>query len=958
MERHRKIYVSAALAVVLSGVRALAVTSAGSGHWTNGATWGGSVPGVGADAVIAAGHSVTVDVSTAALNTFTNNGTLTFLGTNTVLKAVEVTVNGTVTHVPNTATATNAAGEWVPDSRVWIVCTNLTVGETGKINVDAKGYAGSPSGSGVNGYGPGGGLYASSGTGVRGGGGYGGIGGIATTTRGRAYGTASAPEQPGSGGGGHGGGKGGAGGGAILIQADTIALNGSITANGETTTFYTGGGSGGAIALLCSRFMALNGVLRADGGSTSHGDGTGGGGRIALVYSPAAQAGVSPHPDFLFSAAPGLVGVRGRPGSVYLPDTQLLPNVLTNYHQLMGFTAWQPDSLTVAGGMTVFTEPVALTVTNKFEVSAGATLEVSGTNAPIRAREVLIGGTLTHQPQSATATNAAGEWVPDNRVWIECSNLTVAATGTINVNEKGYAGSASSSGLPGYGPGGGHFVAGGVGRGGGGYGGIGGYATATRSRTYGVAAAPDQPGSGGGGCTGGNGGAGGGAMVIRATNILVNGVLTANGAGTTYYSGGGSGGSIYLSCALLFSTGGVLRADGGNGDRNEGTGGGGRIAVAYDAAAQAAVSPKPDFAFSAAPGLVGTRGRPGTVYFPDIQLLPNTLTNYHQLVGWTNLAKSDLTIGGGLTVLPELLALTVSNNLAINGDGALEFYGSALTVGGSLTLSGLGDLWVYTQPTTSLAQAYGTLVDVGGAMTAASGSWIRAYGQPTNGAVPFFQVGSLTVSSGAWFSAKSGGYAGGTASADGPGPAPGKRGGGSGNWGGGGGHGGIGAEGADGGLGGQPVYGVSNAPVTPGSGGGQRDSGAGGGVIWVETEGTIHVDGGVTADGGDAASSWVGGGGAGGSVYFKCRRFAGGGAVIARGGNGGPMYGARSSTGGGGGGGGRVAVWRSYHDWTGSLAAPGSVTNGLYGWGGQPGAPGTVFWGVTPIPQGTVIVVR
>lgn len=72
-----------------SAMFASAKTTAGSGYWTNGATWvGGVAPVDGDNAVVASGHNVTVDVAVASLASLTNIGTLTFAGwSNTVVTA-------------------------------------------------------------------------------------------------------------------------------------------------------------------------------------------------------------------------------------------------------------------------------------------------------------------------------------------------------------------------------------------------------------------------------------------------------------------------------------------------------------------------------------------------------------------------------------------------------------------------------------------------------------------------------------------------------------------------------------------------------------------------------------------------------------------------------------------------------------------------------------------------------
>ena len=58
---------------------AVTITSAQSGNWDSVSTWvGGVVPQAGEDVIIAAGHTVTVNVNTASLASITVNGTLRF----------------------------------------------------------------------------------------------------------------------------------------------------------------------------------------------------------------------------------------------------------------------------------------------------------------------------------------------------------------------------------------------------------------------------------------------------------------------------------------------------------------------------------------------------------------------------------------------------------------------------------------------------------------------------------------------------------------------------------------------------------------------------------------------------------------------------------------------------------------------------------------------------------------
>jgi hypothetical protein len=145
---------------------------------------------------------------------------------------------------------------------------------------------------------------------------------------------------------------------------------------------------------------------------------------------------------------------------------------------------------------------------------------------------------------------------------------------------------------------------------------------------------------------------------------------------------------------------------------------------------------------------------------------------------------------------------------------------------------------------------------------------------------------------------------------------------------GGGGHGGGGggAQVPYGYQGGGGTYDSPTQPADFGSGGGEYRGGAGGGVIRLNVNGTLQLDGRINAAGASVQDSHYGGG-AGGSVWLQLGTLAGSGAITAAGGwSGGP---------GGGGGGGRVAIYVRSLD--------GFDTNHIIvagGWGGNSGQAG------------------
>jgi hypothetical protein len=361
----------------------------GTGNWNVTNYWaGGILPSAGEAAVISSG-TVTLTNSTPNLVSFSNNATVTFDSTNAAIIATDVILGGTVNHTANSATTTNGLGQWIPNSRVWFVCTNLTL--SGTISVNGCGFQGGPGGQA--GYGPGRGFNHTLG----GGGGYGGSGGMENN----AYGTTNAPDMPGSGAAGSSWSGGGNGGGLVTISASgLVTINGTITANG-TTPANSGGGSGGGVYISANR-LAGSGSIQADGAdSTSSGNGGGGGGgRIAVVYDPTAQAAQNlvAKPTVSLSAGIGrrvytgtvVYDSFGEEGTVYLSDTSFfpVPTLPGSYIVSPGFTSWTVTNLTLTKGMLRFDSGFQLTVLSNLAVNGVAGLD-------LRNCTLSVGNTLT-----------------------------------------------------------------------------------------------------------------------------------------------------------------------------------------------------------------------------------------------------------------------------------------------------------------------------------------------------------------------------------------------------------------------------------------------------------------------------------------------------------------------------------------------------------------------------------
>jgi hypothetical protein len=380
---------------------ALRLTAA-SGKWSDPATWveGDTLGLPKAGDSVMLNHNLTLSETTPELNRVVNNGTLTFTGWNTQLRAKKVTVSGTITHPGQTdgSGEPGVATDWTPDHRVWIVCTDLTVNSGKSIDVNGKGYQGGP--NQTPGKGPGGG--GRHGDGVSGGGGtHGGGGGL--TGRGSLYGSLEAPEDPGSGGSGNAWSSGGPGGGAVRIDAaGTVTVNGAITADGSTPSHpRAGGGAGGSVFIAC-KTVAGGGTLSANGGAIAgeHGGGGGGaGGRIALTYDTAAQAAqnATRKPTLTIRARQGGRGesysdAHGDPGTLHLSDASFFPGaeVQGGVLHVEGVTSLKLPALAIRDGMFGVAEGMSLTVQGDVTTTGRGGLY-------LRNSRIAIGGNLSMQ---------------------------------------------------------------------------------------------------------------------------------------------------------------------------------------------------------------------------------------------------------------------------------------------------------------------------------------------------------------------------------------------------------------------------------------------------------------------------------------------------------------------------------------------------------------------------------
>ncbi len=562
------------------------------------------------------------------------------------------------------------------------------------------------------------------------------------------------------------------------------------------------------------------------------------------------------------------------------------------------------DVILSSGSILLTNETVAL---NSFSMSGG-TLVFSNWTSKLEASQIEITGGEVSLPSGFSNSSMS------NRIWFVGENFTLTNSGTINADGGGFLGNNG----PGVG------VYGSAGSGGGGHGGVGnGGNNGVGGIVNGTADNPG-PGSGGGNKSPDLGGAGGGVVCIEMTgSVSINGVISANGQDSDVLngtgnarSGGGSGGGILISGNTIGgSSSGVIRANGGYGARYGGSGGGGRIALLFDTTAQAAVAEKNlQFSVSSKTGTYKYPGDIGSLYLSDTAAL-NGLSLRHTgelIMPGTNWVMNSWHIySGWLRINDDSVTLSIANDVIIDGSSTLfDFRGASLACGGDLLLTNGGDFAVYASATngTSESPDYGSLVDVSGSVSVGSGSWISPHSHIYNGGSPLFRMGSLNIESTGGFNANSIGFSGGiTTHGDKNGYGPGKGESSFSNAGGAG-YGGLGGRCKDNTTRGS-LYGDTERPTLAGSGGasvGQaagRRGGYGGGLIRLEIDGNMTLQGTLTANG-QYAPDTGGGGGSGGGIFVQCRSYTASidSVLSASGANGNGLD-------AGGGAGGRIALW-------------------------------------------------
>jgi len=733
----------------------------------------------------------------------------------------------------------------------------------------------------------------------------------------------------------------------------------------------------------------------------------GGGGRIAVAYDILGESCA-----VRFSTAPGVGWGDGSPvtrgwfrgsgwGSLSLPDAAYVTTAPPSNRfdrvalYFRDSNEWTMESLTIEHNRILFATPgLTMTVFGDFRVGANSQAGLGEVMGDVASRLlvgqrliVTNGGTFMVFSGKATgelggfgaevrvsnefhvATNSTvvpySHWTDGGSVRFAVTNLRVEAGGMWYAQGCGYAGLSG----PGAGQDGGSRGSGG------GHGGWGGMSDTfvVGGGTNDTLSMPTRPGSGGGSLYA----FGGGLIWLEAQTATISGILNANGmeGGSM---GGGAGGAIVLQCETLAGDMPRFWANGGAGSTALGGGGGGGRMAIHAQNLTGLNAPR----FQARRGTGMFEGiasnswhfsaRDGTLWLSSTSLLSSAIPaerfrDLHLYAqGFTSWTVSSLTISSNSFILAEDgFSLHVEGNLTIQtnsllGLGAVNGMSRPrLFCGGDLTVSNGGLLEVYGAQTNAAYGEAGAEVEIQGELLVETNAWVIPYAHQLNGGSVRFSVGAATIRPGGGFFAVGRGFQ------INAGPGKGVIGG-SGR-GSGGGHGGKGGNHSTGGLGGS-TNGIVLAPYLPGSGGGNY-GGNGGGVIWLEANGRLQVDGVLNADGARHTGNM--GGGAGGGILLIGRdiRVSENGILSAAGGDAGTSH-------GGGGGGGRIALLRNVPSPLRDDMKAGQMPSQAIPWitltpfalfdgtarvpggsGWQSGDPGTVRF-VDGVSKGTLLIIR
>jgi hypothetical protein len=686
---------------------------------------------------------------------------------------------------------------------------------------------------------------------------------------------------------GSGAGHGGYGGGSASNLFGGIAFDSILTptdkgcAGGNGAT-GPGGTGGGAIKLSIGGLLRVDGIITANAANgTNNHSGGGSGGSIWMSAATISGSG-----SITANGGDGEPTLGGGGGG----------GLIALYFDANSFSGTVQSrggkGAMYGGAGTYYSKAVTQTV-GQLLVDNG---DHRGTNTLLLTTEAFDVQVKGGAALSLTSTQTIGSLVVASNGWVSCVDQWLNILNDANIQAGGGIVADATSPTPGPGVGQtinffGYYTSGG-----GGYGGFGAPSKEgpLGGTSYGSILQPSNTGSSGGNVqnTLFPSGRGGGAVLLTVGGTLVvDGRITADGGrGLGQGGGGGSGGSLWITTSNIVGSG-TISANGGGTDGLGGGGAGGRIAIYF----QTNTFAGPIAAFG---GVGGNVGAAGTVY-SRAQSQPAKLVVDNGGRSGTNTVLTsfdlvDLICRGGAVISPSgtwnLKSLTVASN-------------SYVTLGNAvLTISGNA--------------------------TVASGGGIIADGNGFPGG----------VGPGAGRTGNIGGGAGGAGTTVGSGAS----------------HGGFGGAAVVNGasLASGFPYDSSINPTSMGSGGGAGSDvapnnvgGSGGGFIRLIVNGSLMLDGRISANG-LTPTNHNSGGGSGGAIMLTLGSLSGSGVISANGGSG---------TGFGGcGGGGRIAIVYNSNTFTGSIRAYGGAGTTNSGGAGTIYMPNGLFLGQIIVDNGGI----
>jgi|GEM_PF-2890437 len=502
----------------------------------------------------------------------------------------------------------------------------------------------------------------------------GSYGGIGAGDSNNAYGNLFDPVDYGTGGRGNDDAQSTRGGGVFHLVANSLVLNGSILADGESADEpELGGGSGGSIYIDVGQLNGF-GEISAQGGSSDDGI-DGAGGRIAVYYSAINEGDVLDFNDI--SARSG--GSNATPGTTYIKNK----NTLQTDIRFNG-EGTDTDPIYIDEGIDENTNLyldevnviVGSEVSGRIEVLSNAEVffeePVSSDEIVIESSQVVFDETVTADYISIDDSEVIfeeswtvaqdqdlefedsfveinGEWThPSNRdlrlinselivgldnnserLWnnIYLEDDSILSHDSAEFDYPGISGltwqaneihidedseiNVNGKGYPNHELA--ELISGGS---------HAGKGSGNSNTTYGDAFIPSDYGTGGMGSDGSNYTRGGGVVNLTANLLELRGEINANGEHEEGENlGGGSGGSVYINVDRLVGDGGIYAE--GAGSDNDIHGGGGRIAVYFNS-----VEENDDITdYSTRSG--GENASPGTTYIKN----KDTLEQHFLVVG-------------------------------------------------------------------------------------------------------------------------------------------------------------------------------------------------------------------------------------------------------------------------------------------------------------------------------------